>query len=177
MSWYPHTVTVAATGEPITAAEAKEHVRLDTSSEDSEVNLLIAAARARIEETCGPIVTRTATVKCDVFADFAAFPLPLVSVSSVQYVDGAGATQTLSTDVYEVRIDGLTASLALKSGQSWPSIQSGSRITVTAVIGRATVPDDVKHALLILVSQGFDERGKSPDWLNDLLCNHRIYAS
>lgn len=178
--WYPSTVTVAASSEPVTLAEAKAQTRVDGTANDTALNLYIASARAHVEAYCGtPIVSRTVTVKCDGFDDFDKFPVaPLSSVSSVSYVDGAGETQTLSTDVYEVRADGLTASIVLKYGQSWPSIRDGSRITVTAVVGYSTVPADIKHATLLLVSGMFENRetGTVPPAVDALLANHRIYA-
>lgn len=185
MTWYPHTVTVAAASEPLTEAEAKAQCRVDGSDEDSYIASLIEAARSHVEGYCGtPIVSRTVTVKCDKFADFAAFPVvPLQSVSSVSYVDGAGSTQTLSTDVYEVRADGLTASLALKDGQSWPSIQSGSRITVTAVVGYSAPPPEIVHAVKLLVATWYDQRAgvsdkpisETPHAVAALLTNHRSF--
>jgi uncharacterized phiE125 gp8 family phage protein len=174
--WYPHAVTVAASSEPVTLDEVKAQTRVDGTADDTALTLMIAAARARVEHACGPIASRTVTVKCDSFDDFAAVPLPIISVSSVSYVDAAGATQTLSTDVYEVRADGLTGSLALKYAQAWPSIQTDSRITVTAVVGRASVPDDLKAVILLMVAQGNDDRASAPDWFNDLICNHRLFA-
>ena len=179
MSWYPHTVTVAAASEPISIDEARTQTRWDDSTaNDTALNLYIASARAHVEKYCGtPLVSRTITVKCDGFDDFAHFPIvPLTSVSSVAYVDTSGATQTLSTDVYEVRTDGLDASLVLKYGQSWPDIQTGSRITVTAVVGYSAIPADIKHALLILVAQGDNEREAAFAGAHDLLSNHRTYA-
>ena len=132
------------------------------------------------------MVQRTVTVKCDSFDDFAHFPVvPLISVSSVSYVDGAGANQTLSTDVYEVRTDGLVASLALKSGQTWPTPRTGSRITATAVVGYATVPPSVKHAMLLLVAHWVAERetvnvgnivNTVPHAADALLVNYRTHA-
>lgn len=186
MTWYPATVTVAAASEPVTLAEAKAQCRVDGTEDDAYLTALIAAARGHIEGYCGtPLISRTVTVKCDCFDDFAHFPIvPLGSVSSVSYVDGAGATQTLSTSVYEVRSDGLTASLALKNGQSWPTIQAGSRITVTASVGYSAVPDATKHAALLLVALWFDTREAvnvgnivttMPHAVDALLSNHRSF--
>lgn len=187
MSWYPPTVTVAATSEPMTLAEAKSQCRVDGTDDDAYLNSLIAAARAHVEAYCGtPLVARTVTVKCDGFCDFSTFPVvPLTSVSSVSYVDSAGATQTLATSVYEARSDGLTASLALKSGQSWPSLQTGSRITVTASVGYGTVPEAVAHALKLLIGFWFDNRSTVnignitsdlPHAVDALLTNYRVFA-
>ena len=186
--WYPHTVTVAAASEPVTVTQAKAQCRVDGTDSDTEITALIAAARSYVESYCGRVlITRTITAKCDSFADFAQFPIvPLASVTSVSYVDGAGATQTLSTDVYEVRTDGLTASLALKSGQSWPSIQSGSRITVTAVVGASAAPEAVMHAMLLLIADWYDQRGNTvlgtnqptemPHAVTALLANYRAFS-
>lgn len=180
--WYPPTVTVAAASEPVTEAEARAHCRVDSGDMTTEIPIYIASARAYVEAYTGtPIVSRTVTVKCDSFDDFAHFDLaPVTSISSVSYVDTAGATQTLSTDVYEFRTDKLEASIVLKYGQSWPDIREGSRITVTAVVGYAAVPADIKHAVLLIVGQSVDQRepvkmdgATTADWL---LANHRIYA-
>lgn len=185
MSWYPHTVTAAAGSEPVTAAEAKSQTRVDGTADDTALGIYIAAARAHVEAYCGtPLVSRTITAKCDSFDDFALFPVvPLASVSSVAYVDGAGDAQTLSTSVYEVRSDGLTASLALKSGQSWPTIQTGSRITVTASVGYSSIPADVKHAMLLLIGHWFANREAAgeqlssiPHGVDELLANHRAFS-
>lgn len=179
--WYPATVTVAPSSEPVTLAEAKAHVGVEDTSRDTELNIYITAARSYVESYCSiMLASRTVTVKCDGFDDFATFPIvPVSSVSGVTYVDQAGDTQTLATSVYEVRSDGITASLVLKANQSWPDMQQGSRITVTASVGGNT-PEAVKHALLLLIGQSMDNREPvksgetNVDWL---LVNHRAFSA
>lgn len=183
--WYSPTVTVAAGSEPVTLVQLKAQCRIDGTDEDTLLTGYIASARAYVEAWTGtPLVSRTVTIKCDGFADFAALPVvPVASVSGVSYADAAGATQTLSTDVYEARTDGLTASLALKYGQTWPSIRDDSRITVTAVVGYSTVPEAVTHAILLLVSHWNENReatGASmqelPHAVEALLTNYRSFT-
>lgn len=179
--WYPATVTVAPVAEPVTLAEAKAHVGVEDTSRDTELAIYITAARSYVESYCGiMLASRTVTVKCDAFDDFEAFPIvPVASVSGIVYVDPAGSNQTLSTSVYEVRSDGLTVSIALKANQVWPSIQDGSRITVTASVGGNT-PEAIKHALLLLIGQSMDSREPvkagetNVDWL---LANHRVFTA
>lgn len=182
--WYPAAVTVAPSSEPISLVQAKTQCRVDGSDSDVDLSGLIAAARSHLEAYCGtPFVARTVAVKCDTFADFAAFPVaPLSSVSSVEYFDSAGVEQVLDSAIYEARGDGLTASVALITGKSWPSIQTGSRITVTAAVGYDDVPDAVKHAMLLLISHWFDNRSASgssseiPHGVDALLSNFRRYG-
>ncbi len=179
--WYPATITGAAASEPVSVAQAKLQCRIDDAdtSFDAELALLIASARDYVEAYCGSrFATQTVALKCDGFADFSYLPeAPLQSVSSVEYVDGAGDDQTLATSVYEVRNDGLCSAIKLKNGQSWPSIQAGSRITVTAVVGYTSAPAAVVHAMLIFIADSFmnRENAAAGEWsvLDSLLCNHR----
>lgn len=185
--WYPATVTVAAAAEPITLAEAKTHCRVDGSAEDTLIQGLIAAARDYVEAWTGcPIVSRTVAIICDDFADFSAVPVPVISISSVSYIDANGTALALPENVYEARSDGLTASIALKFGQVWPSIQAGSRITVTAIVGYSSVPEALRHATMLLVGEWYRSRENSafgsnqptelPHAVTALLTNHRIFG-
>jgi uncharacterized phiE125 gp8 family phage protein len=180
--WYPHAVTIAPVSEPITLALAKAQCRVEGADEDDLIGGYVAAARSHVEAYCNSaLVSRTVTVKCDAFCDFERFPLgPLASVSSVAYIDTDGAIQTLDAAVYEVRNDGLDAAIVLKYDQSWPSIRNGSRITVTGVLGYADIPDDIIHAILLLVAHWYQNReavGEEivivPMGVDALLCNHR----
>ena len=184
--WYAATVTSGPSSEPITLATLKAHLRIDSDDENSLLNTYITAARSYIESYCGtPLVSRSVTFKCDCFADFSYISVvPLISISGVTYVDAAGDTQTLSTSVYEVRSDGLTASIELKYGQSWPSIQSGSRITVVGSVGYSTVPEAITAALLLLIAHWYENREtagatmvEAPHSVTSLLVNHRNHSS
>lgn len=177
--WYPATVTIAA-DELVTIGQARQQARTDIDADfDAELTRDIAAARNHVEAYCGiRIGSQTVVAKCDAFEDMARVEeVPLVSVTSIQYVDTDGATQTLSTSVYEVRSDDLEASIVLKYAQSWPAIQPGSRITLTAVVGYAAAPPAVLHAMLLRIADFFKdhEAMASEDFttFDALLANHR----
>jgi len=182
--WYPASVSAPAT-EPITVTQAKAHLRVDHTDDDTLIGTLIKAARAHIEAACGVrFAARTgATMKCDYFADLDRLPeAPISSITSIAYLDTDGASQTLSTNVYELRADGIDAGIVLKSNQSWPAIQYGSRITVTAAIGYSAAPEEIAHAMLMLVGHFYENRNASvvgesgselPFSVNALICNHR----
>lgn len=187
MMWYPASITVAAAAEPVTLAEAKAQCRIDDTSSDTILGIQIAAARAHVEAYCGVrFAEQTVAIKCDNFDDFAWLPeAPVQSITSITYVDTAGATQTLADTVYEERFDGLSAEIVLKHGQTWPAIQPGSRITVTAVVGYEEVPESVKQAMLLLIGFWFENRETVnvgnittalPFGTDALLANHRRNA-
>lgn len=141
--------------------EAKRHVHAeDFTDDDDQLSLLISSARNHVEKYCNTrFASQTVTVKCDCFGDMARLSeAPVSGVTSIQYVDTDGATQTLADTVYELRSDGLESSITLKYGQSWPTIQPKSRITLTAVVGYEDVPAAVKHAILLFLSGGYEMR-------------------
>lgn len=179
--WYP-VAPVAPASEPITLAQARLQVRIIDPSDtdhDEALNLYIKAARAYVEAYCGQaFAARDMVANADGFIDMARLPFaPVNSITSIEYVDTAGAAQTLASSVYELRAD--ADAVVLKYGQAWPPIQLGSRITLTASVG-AVPPDDVAHAMLLFVADSFAGRepAKAGDWstLDSLLCNHRRFA-
>jgi hypothetical protein len=156
-------------------------IHVSDTSFDTELARLITAARAYAENVCGVrFAQRTGVaLKCDSFTDFDRLPEAPVTAVAVTYVDTEGATQTLSTDVYELRADPFEASIVLKYGQAWPSIQTGSRITVTATVG-GTPSESVVQAMLLFIAGSFHQRenAKVEDWstVDLLLFNDRRNA-
>lgn len=182
--WYPSTVTEAPPVEPVTLVQAKDQCGILSAETyfDAKINFLIKAARSHAEEYCNARwAEQTIVSECDSFADFERLSEgPLKSVTSISYVDPAGETQTVDAAGYEAHKDGLEPSIGLKSGQVWPHILFGSRITLTAVYG-GSVPESVAHAMLLFIADAFHRRENSrqEDWtvLDALLCNHRRGAS
>lgn len=176
--WFPPTVTVAATSEPVTIADVKRHVRAaDFGDDDDYLASLIAVARNHAEKYCGAYLAgQTVEVKAGDWCDFAHLPVyPVQSVISIAYVDTSSNAQTLATGVYDLRDD----SIVLKYGQTWPTIQPQSLITMTVVVGVADVQPAVKHAILVRVADLYESRESQDDskWttFDSLLSNHRYY--
>ena len=183
--WYPSTVTAAPAVEPVSLAEAQEQcgVLQAETHFNALLGRLIKAARGHAEEYCNVVwAAQTIASPCDSFADLVRLPHgPLSSIVSISYLDAHGEAQTVADSVFEARKDGLEPSIALKPGQSWPRIRHGSRITLTAVFG-GSVPDDVQHAMLMLIGHWFVNREAVvtgtiattiPMSVDALLCNHR----
>lgn len=176
--WYPSTVSVAPTVEPVALADAQDQCNAPEADFKGTLERLIKSARSHAEEYCNVRwAEQTIVSECDSFADFTRLPEgPLKSVTSISYVDPTGATWTLEPSVYDLRKTGLEPSIGLKPGQSWPRILFGSRIALTAVYG-GSVPETVRHAMLLFIADAFHgrENAKQEDWtvLDMLLCNHR----
>jgi len=160
--WYPSTVTVAPGAEPVTLDDVRKQLRVYDFTDDDDflTGVLIPAARDYVEKYCGTrFATQTLVMKCDGFADFAKLPeAPVQSVTSITYIAVDGTITTLPTSVYELRNDGLEASINLQYAQVWPSPQPGSRITVTAVVGYDAAPPAVAQAMLLLITTDYDNR-------------------
>lgn len=183
--WYPSTVIVAPSVEPVSLVQAKANLRVDHDSDDTLIGDMIAQAREHIESRCHAVLAeQTILSACDSFSDLARLPHgPLKSVTSIAYVDAAGEEETIPEDVYQPMKDGLEPSIALKAGRCWPRNLPGSRISVTAIYGGNT-PRDIERAILLLVGAWYENReatvigvsvGALPVGVNldSLVCNHR----
>ncbi len=184
--WRSVAVTVAPAAEPLTTADAKAHLRVDHSDDDTLIAANVAAARAHVEARTGTrLYTQTVSMKAESWDDLESLPVaPIQSITSVSYVDTGGTTITLSTDYYEARLFGLEPGLALKFAQSWPPMQDRSLLTVVAVVGygaAGTQPVEAIHAIKLIVGDMYEHRETVgagavslpvAATIDALLCNH-----
>ncbi|NPD15749.1 hypothetical protein HOY34_11100 [Xinfangfangia sp. D13-10-4-6] len=176
--WYP--VADEVTVESVTDAEALAQAQLDPDDTDfaASIAMLIAAARAHVEAYCNRQFAEHAMVwACDSFTDLRRLPAaPAKDITAISYVDVAGEEQMIEAQAYILRADGLSPWIAHADGRPWPAAKHGSRITVTGTFG-GDCPPDVKHAMLLLIGDGFTirENVARPVWtaVDALLANHR----
>ncbi|MGR9420656.1 head-tail connector protein [Rhizobium leguminosarum] len=168
-----------APSEPVSVADAKKQCVVLHDDDDSLFDALISAARDYVERYCNtPIATQTIEVKCDSFCDFDRLPVaPVQSVTSITYVATDGTAATVDAGDTEQRCDGFEASIVPAYGRQWPFPRNGSRITLTAVVGYATLPPSIKHAMLLWIADAYEQRESKelPGWsaFDALLCNYR----
>jgi len=159
-----HKVTTQPTVEPITLAEAKTHLRIIHDEEDNYIMGLISAARKWCEYYQNrAYITQTITAKCDAFPLTFVLPMPpLVSVTSIQYIDTAGSTQTLSSSYYDVDTYAEPGRVTEAYSYSWPATRIiDNAVTITYVAGYgdpADVPEHIKHAIKLMVSHFYEMR-------------------
>lgn len=117
--------TVEPYTEPVSLAQAKRQLRVDTTDDDTLITSLIVAARQFVENACSVcLVASTYQQMNDGFPCVSLFQLnypPLRSVTSIQYIDTAGTTQTLSTSKYTVDNGVLPGQVYLSYAQVWPA--------------------------------------------------------
>lgn len=161
--WRPVVVTVPPSAEPISTADAKAHLTYEDTDKDALIVSYVASARAHVEARTGTrLVTQTVSFKTDDWSDLENLPVaPIQSISSIAYTDTAGDVITLSSSVYEARLELLEPTIVLKYGQVWPSRQQGSLITVTAIVGYGAAgaqPPDVLHSIRLMLADMFAQR-------------------
>lgn len=175
--------------EPITLAEAKNHLRIDYSDDDALIQSQIIAVREYAETaTNRAFVAQTWKYVLDAFpsvpsqalswqAAFGQFNLPfppLQSVTSIVWLDTAGNPTTVSSSDYVVDAASEPARVALAYGKSWPSnpLQTIAGVQVTYAAGYASaakVPESIKQMVKLLLGSYYQNR-------EDVVLDRRVAA-
>ena len=132
------SVTTPPVVFPVSLAEVKAHIRVDSSDEDTLITALTSAATDQIEQATGrAFVVRTLAMTFNAFVNPLVLPtVPLAQVTSITYIDTDGDTQTLATSVYDVDTAREPGLVRLAFNQSFPSTRSvADAVTVNYVVG------------------------------------------
>ncbi|WP_426041508.1 head-tail connector protein [Brevundimonas sp. TWP2-3-4b1] len=162
---YSPVRTVAPAVTPVTLAEAKAHLRVDHTDDDSLIGVLIEAATGHLDGWSGvlgrALVTQTWSQAFDAFADPLRLPMLAKTVASVTYVNQAGATITVSSADYVLAADALGSFVECAYGVTWSSPRDQTRaVTVTFTAGEAaaSVPSAIKAGILLMVGDLYANR-------------------
>lgn len=137
-------LVTAPAAEPVSLADLKLHLRVDTTAEDDLIAGLGVTARQYAETfTQRAIPIQTWDYKLDRFPCLSEFYLPnapCISVTSITYVDTNGDSQPLATSVYDTDLPvgpyARAGRIFLKYGQSWPQTRCiPNAVTVRFVAG------------------------------------------
>jgi len=183
-----HTIT-GTTDSPISLAEAKHHLRVDGSDDDTYIANLILTATDRAESfQRRTYMQRQRTYVLDSFPPIIRPPYPpLVSVDSIKYIDTNGVEQTLDSAEYDVDITTEPGRIKPAYEKSWPSIRTVmNAVTITYTAGYASkdaVPFDIKAAILLIIGHLYENREdvsedslmKIPEGAESLLYMKRVY--
>jgi len=150
---------------PVTVAEAKAHCIIDHDAHDAMLEQFIRSSVEQLVPLHGwlgrPIMQTTFEAHLSRFKPIIQLPFPpLVSVTSIKYVDKDGASQTVDTDVYEVITTREPGRVELVDGKAWPS--DARKIVVEFVAGYAEdvedVPGPIRHYILLSVAEAYSRR-------------------
>jgi uncharacterized phiE125 gp8 family phage protein len=159
------------TVEPVTLAEAKQHLRVDTSTDDAYISALVKAAREWVEEYLDRSLVYTQwQVKTDSFPREFEVPRPPIATAgtftavTLTYESTDGTTKTVASADYRVDRDSTPAVVRNVYNGTWPSdyLTDANAVTLTFWAGYssdgAAVPQVIKHAMLYLVSHWYETR-------------------
>lgn len=170
MEYESLTRTTPPAVEPVTLADAKQHLRVDTDADDSYIVGLIAAAR----EWCEAYLDRTLihtqwTMRLENFpADEIELPRPPMATAagftdvSVVHTLSDGTTATLATNQYRVDRNSTPGELYPLYAGTWPADRREDENAVAVTWwagygpGPADVPATIRHAMLMLVGHWYD---------------------
>lgn len=159
--------TVAPTGDVVTLEDAKLQARVSGSDEDTLIQGYINTA-VRFAELYqwSQLLTATFVQRMDFFppsvSPIELYRNPNPSVTSIQYIDTAGNTQTLDPTLYVVDPYIVPALVLPAYTKFWPTTRwhiNDVTVTYTAGYGAMKdVPDETKQAILLLVSHWYWNR-------------------
>lgn len=168
--FFGHTViTTAPAADPLTTAETKTYLRIDSSDEDTLVANLIKAARIQCEaETKRVLINTTFTLYLPCFPG----PLgriwlikgPLSSVTSVKYYDSGGTLTTVDSADYQVNLKGKWGTIVPAINGQWPTTQDDKEnaveIAYVAGFGASSsyVPETLRTGMLLFCSHLYENR-------------------
>lgn len=195
------SIKTPAADYPVSLEQAKKQCEISTDIDrhDDQLELFIRAATEYVEKVTGrDLVERTWYYRFDRFpsgnGDIVLPRSPVISVESITHTDPNNSPSTVAVASSVWGLDnGIVPSLVyLQYNQSWPSnviVHNG--ITIEFKTGyvqddnsdlAGNVPDDIKAAILLVVSDLFEHREASLEMqvyenpaVEMLLMNNRVF--
>jgi uncharacterized phiE125 gp8 family phage protein len=162
-------VTAPAAAAPLSRAQAKLHLRVDSDDENDLVDSLILAATDWAEQYCRrSFMPARYRLGMDRFPNFyIRLPRnPVISVDSITYTDEGGTERTLASSEYLTDLESEPARITPTYGNTWPTTQAiigAVKVNFTAGYDGASpdqdsVPDGVKAAIKLILTGLYEQR-------------------
>lgn len=153
--------------EPITLAEAKLHLKIETTDtvEDTMITMYIKAAREMVEEyTRRALLAQTWELQLDSFSEmeYSLEKTPVQSITSVKYYDANEVEQTLDVSYYTLDQGDEPNKILLAYNKTWPENRGFTNdVKIRFVAGYASaalVPGPLKSTILLIVGHLYENR-------------------
>lgn len=162
------TRTTDASAEPISLTDAKAHLRVTSTDEDDLITNLIKEVRDHTENYLSrALINQTWKLYLDFFPSVISIPRPpLSSVTTIEYVDTDGVTQTLANSVYTVDTDAEPGLIYEAYNQNWPTHRDVQKaITITFVGGygasSSSIPPAIIRGMYLFIGHYYENREAS----------------
>ena len=160
-----YQVITPASTYPVSLTEAKSHLKVDTTADDTYITSIIKAATQLSEEYTNRFFIDTVIEQyASNFADLQTlFKSKVSAVAYVKYYDSNNSLQTLSATVYDTQLNYEPSQIQLANNQNFPSITKRNdavvaRYTVGYGSAASDVPEIIKQAILLTIGNFYQNR-------------------
>lgn len=158
------TLVTAPTSWAVSADEALAHCRMEVGYEDANLDRLIASAHRAIEEQTGRLMgAQTWRWKFRPVTAEVSLPIaPVSAITAYTYYDADNVLQTGSTGDLSLFAD--EDRPWLRPVTAWPgTYDRPDAVTLTLTAGMTTIPETMKHAMLMLIEHWNGNRASVAD--------------
>jgi len=135
--------------------EAKAHLRVSGTDDNTYIAGLVRAARMFVEQYSGhALVTAQYRMSRSTIEELELPWAPLQSITSATYVDSGGTTQTVGTSIYTTDTYAMPGKFLLAYNQTWPTVRGDNNcVTILYKAGWMT-PFTAVAATDVCTAQG-----------------------
>ena len=155
----------AAVNPLFTTAQAKQHLRVDTTADDTIIdNLILAATQSCEIYTNRYFITTVVEQYADNFNGLQhLYKSPVASVTHIKYYDNSDSLQTWDAANYIVDNVTQPARIALAVNKSYPAVSD----RINAVVAKyevgygdnsSDVPEGIRQAVLLCIANWYENR-------------------
>ena len=163
----PSILLSAPAVEPVTLADAKQHLRVEHDADDDLIAALIAGARVHVEaQTRRALISQSWRLSRDAWpADgrIAVLPVPLVALGAARIYRRDGSTQSIDPAAFVIDKAAAPAVLSFAAGAMPAPGRVIGGIELDLDVGYGAAPDDVpqplRQAIRVLVAHWYENRG------------------
>ena len=158
-------VTTAAVNPLFTTAQAKAHLKVDVSDDDTIIdNIVLAATQSCEIFTNQFFIDTVVTQYSDTWSDFyTLYKSPVDSITHVKYYDSNDSQQTLASSNYILGHYSKPARIGVAVGGTLPNLSDRiNAVEVKYTVGYGTastdVPEGIRQAVLLTIGNFYQNR-------------------